>query len=173
MINLLNSKYPPNQFPMKTQNTKHKYVGVFVVLIMLFSCSESNDVGVQTPIDVNERNVVADNMKAGIAKALALKMSNNQLRKFVKTEIARQFDGDNNFLITEALDKTIFESVNGKTRSFKSILFGEKSDESWRVKKDSLFEFNPLIQIAVPSLPNFSNENWDTETIIPLVAYNQ
>jgi hypothetical protein len=138
---------------------------------MLVGCSESNDVGVQNPIGVNERNVVSDNMKAGIAKALALKMSNTQLRKFVKTEVARQFDGDNNFLLIETLDKMIVESVNGKTRSFKSILFGEKNDESWRVKKDSLFEFNPLIQVAVPNSPNFSNENWDTETTIPLVAY--
>lgn len=87
------------------------------------------------------------------------------LRSFIKTEAAKQFDKDYDILYQVVKDKKLNK--------------GHTLHETLLKYADDAQVFNtacnmlPLLTIYVPELPNFSAENWDAQTQIPMVAVKQ
>lgn len=161
--------------------------------LFLFQCSP--DLQEPTPdasivpnlSSLSKKDAVANN----VAKALAEKMSDVAIRKFVKEQALERFDGSAEFLFTKAARKNVGASTGSSsqsttgssslapTNSFASHLFGSRGSQNMRMSSggieslvDSLQRVYPLLQISVPSLSEEVNpENWDVESQEPLVAF--
>jgi len=101
-----------------------------------------------------------------LAKAFALSVKDVEVRRFIKAEVGKKFDGDYEFLYQFArghsfADGESFEVKLGKGYSKRFGL----GDGISRVKE--LVKLIPRFNIAVPV--NF--ERWDEESYVPLVAY--
>ena len=110
------------------------------------------------------------------AKKLAISLKNPGMRKFLKKEVIKQFDGDFNFLFGTHQDKPVtFSMPDGRKLeiTFKEAIFGKILDGARRNSSnflDSLTSLYPLLQIAIPELQNASALTWDEENEVPLVA---
>ncbi len=98
------------------------------------------------------------------------------MRRFIREEVLKQFDGDYNFLLGTHLNKPVrITEPSGRMRevTFKEVLFGPQPANARSSADDfldSLQQYYPLLQIAVPELEKASAETWDTENEIPLIA---
>lgn len=79
------------------------------------------------------------------AKALAIGLKDESVRRFVSGNIQDQFDGDLNFLYYTTKGKSIGGPLS-KSITFEEALFGSQSN--FRMTTSSL-EFDPLMQVAL------------------------
>lgn len=116
----------------------------------------------------NEQNVMLDRM----ARVLAKEMVKPEMRRIVKQEVVKQFDGD-----YEVLMQRLISDESREYALFKRNLF----DEYARVRQvegafskvaavnelEAFISKESLLQIAVPHY----GDKWDTENEIPVVVY--
>ena len=150
-----------------------------VVALLLFSCSDDfvtdNEIsGSNQQYDVNGQNLTQSSrikteddyywLKKKFAMALHKAMVQNvNLRRFLKEEAIKQFDGDYDILYNYIRDEKIGD------KKFREILlpFFEKESELSQIE-------NALgaLTIFVPTLPenSFSAQTWNVTEEVPLVA---
>ena len=121
---------------------------VFVIGLLLFSCSEIESVP-DNPLELEAQAVKMglDPKDLGLSFAAALSsgLKDESVRKFVSDNIQDQFDGDLNFLYYTTKGKSLGGSI-AKSITFEEALFGSKSN--FRMTTSSL-EFDPLMQVAL------------------------
>ncbi len=123
-----------------------------------------------------EYQTVRDKLAVKFAHQLAASLKEPDMRRFIREEVLQQFDGDYNFLLGTHLNKPVrITEPSGRVRevTFKEALFGPQPANARGSADDfldSLQQYYPLLQIAVPELEKASAENWQIEDDIPLVA---
>lgn len=160
-----------------------KLSGLVILLSLIFTACQEDKLDNLEPdktLQINESQgvLISDDVLGELAKNLAAGMKDELVRDFIKDQSVLRFDGDYNFLLQGNVDKEVTTNVNGRSTPtiFGSILTGNGSGSSQRQASmdksiKQILSQNPLLQIAVPQLNNFSAENWDTKMTIPLVAY--
>jgi len=129
---------------------------------------------------LNERNrgaSVKDEIADRFAKVLATSLEDENVRSFVKKSASKRFDGDVNFLFqavkNDVLDDKSVSGARSKA-TFADILFGNTTSSTGREQSstflDSLERLHPLLQIAMPTLPTASIDDWDASNEIPWVV---
>lgn len=155
---------------------KLKFKSVMMLIVIGFivlSCDEDTELlntGKKlNPAEGFELKSERDLMSSEIAKNLAINMDNRSLRSFIKNEAAKQFDGDDNFLIALTKDAEIHASQGRGGIRFKDLILPKGLAEG-RETSGALDE-NPLTQVAV-YVPNDEDiDTWDIDDALPLVAY--
>jgi hypothetical protein len=109
------------------------------------------------------------------AKLLAMSMPNSELRKVLKREVIKKFDGDYNVLAK------VFEEVDMKEKSqkVKSILTSNSKLSTGRklIKSSSNLSVDSLLDVIKEQIPNLQVsipvlcEEWNEEEHVPLVAF--
>ncbi len=98
-------------------------------------------------------------------------MKANATRAFIQQQAVRQFDGDYDILLAEAQHESITSSNARGTKTFGQLLSGtEENARTESLDLDNLLAENPLLQIAIPALPNASAESWDVNDYSPTVV---
>lgn len=121
---------------------------VFVIGLLLFSCSEIESVpGNPLELEAQAVKMGLDPKDPGLSFAAALSsgLKDKSVRKFVSDNIQDQFDGDLNFLYYTTKGKSLGGSI-AKSITFEEALFGSQSN--FRMTTSSL-EFDPLMQVAL------------------------
>jgi hypothetical protein len=121
---------------------------VFVIGLLLFSCSEIESVpGNPLELEAQAVKMGLDPKDPGLSFAAALSsgLKDESVRKFVSDNIQDQFDGDLNFLYYTTKGKSLGGSI-AKSITFEEALFGSQSN--FRMTTSSL-EFDPLMQVAL------------------------
>ncbi len=121
--------------------------------------------------NVGELNLSKDQLAQEFAKQLAVLMSDQNTRQFVKTEVLKQFDGDYNALVVEVLKKEL--TIKNQSKSFGDHLSikSAKNTSSIHDLISAIEDTYPLLQIAAPTQGKISIEEWETKEFVPLVAY--
>ncbi len=128
-----------------------------------------------TEVDA-EYQTVRDKLAVKFAHQLAASLKEPDMRRFIREEVLQQFDGDYNFLLGTHLNKPVrITEPSGRVRevTFKEALFDPQPANARSSADDfldSLQQYYPLLQIAVPELANASAETWDEENDLPLIA---
>lgn len=154
-------------------------MALLCLLLILHSCS-SEFSEIEKASSLLDSQTKKDQMARDFAEILSKSLKNPAVRSFVKNEASKKFDGDNNFIFQLTKDAQI-ENIgksSGKIdqKSFSQILMAEFNSAAGRTGADgnafmkSLEENFPLMQISIPTLPTDSLSNWDTDSVIPLVA---
>lgn len=121
---------------------------VLVVGLLFFSCSELESVPDDSLASEAQALKMGLNPKdpgLSFAKALAIGLKDESVRRFVSDNIQNQFDGDLNFLYYTTKGKSLGGPLS-KSITFEEALFGSQS--GFRMTASSL-EFDPLMQIAL------------------------
>jgi len=140
---------------MKTLLKNAAMLCLAAALFVNVGCNKEEDM---TPTTVQEVTSQSYGEKADqLAQTLAQLVQDQDVRSFIKTQAAEQFDGDYNFLIKDALKK---EMADGST-------FLNQMDRSNEINIEEFVAENPKLQIAVP----VNLDTWDTETQTPLVTF--
>lgn len=120
-------------------------------------------------------NTQADSIKQQVAVRLAVLLQHKYVRDFIREEALKEFDGDFDILLAEAITKQVHDPVSGRFITFGQLLIGnEKASPNHRtapLTANALAKELPLMQISIPALEQADAGNWDTETTVPLVAY--
>lgn len=95
-----------------------------------------------------------------LAQNLASVLEYPEVRTFVKEKVLERFDGDYDILYTKVKNEPIQSGINRRSSTFEELLFGKQSS-NMRIANKLLND--PLIQIAMPELPETSAHEWDTE----------
>lgn len=121
--------------------------------IYLTSCNKSEDLSQEITETAYDAQYVA------ITKALNNVIDDTEVRTFIKSEAMKQFDGDYNFLIHDALEHR-FE--DGST-------FADKLSTGFDNKEAfvNYIKANRRLQIAVP----VHCETWNSEVYVPAVTF--
>ncbi len=121
-----------------------------------------------------------DELAADFSKRLAMTLKDEGVRHFIKKKVTAQFDGDYDVLFAEAKGNTVTLS---SARQSASTTFGDilvsstpldtkvENATTGNAFLEELLAQNPLLQIAMPELPNASADNWNHETYTPLVVF--
>jgi hypothetical protein len=132
--------------------------------LCLWSCKEqtqvqpSDDVTILSSVEYNSR-------LEDVAKALAISMKEKSVRRFIKEEALKKFDGDYDILYGQIESKQI------EGRNFESIL-ATNTNSGKSTKVDAVNNLRqtqkliPLLNIAVPG----KIEKWDTDNYSPVVV---
>lgn len=139
---------------------------------LFLACQEEENVVPE--LDSGTKNALMNPDDAGfqIAKKLSLSLNDVEVREFIKTQAVKKFDGDYDVLIAKVQNESISSSSARGTRTFGDILAGSNPNaRSKSLDLDKILAKNPLLQIAVPELPESSAETWDTERHTPVVVY--
>jgi len=157
------------------------FFGIIIAVmcsVILTSCEKE-----ELPEQKDSAELVKENnpLLSEFANVVAKSVDKIEGREFIKKEVLKQFDGDYDMLMAEAIKKPVtsqYKNTNG-------ITFGQLLNQSYsgdkNVQKNSSNEFNtfmnkiikkyPLLQIAVPEVYQNSPERWDIEEYTPLVAF--
>lgn len=153
-----------------------KLMWVIALIAFATNCQQNEQEIIPDVLTPAEYTTARDKVAISFAKNLATALKQPSVRKFIKDETTKQFDGDYNFLFGTHKNHTIaIESSNGRVAemSVKDILFGQEATNGRSNGNDfldSLTELYPLLQIAIPELADASAETWDAENEIPLIA---
>jgi len=161
---------------------KSKLKQFFVVTLMFFTISYCTQQGLEPgPSYLKDPQYETDKsmLNKNVAKSLASIIKQKEVRKFVKSNVVNQFDGDYNFLFTLEKDKSI--SIENEAGRVSINTFGELLSKNFTtssiVGRSSSSDFeslvsslNPLMEIKIPELNGISPEDWDTENTTPIVA---
>jgi hypothetical protein len=138
-------------------------------LTVLYSCTEEPDTLPQpqepglSNQDVNDfkRNSLQENF----AKSFATALQDVELRKFLKQEALKKFDGDYDILY----GKIAKEPIGNKTLEEKiAEAMDNRRTKSERAQQVSnTLNANPLLNISIP----VNIEEWNTENFTPLVVF--
>ncbi|MBE5321096.1 hypothetical protein IM793_18160 [Pedobacter sp. MR2016-19] len=138
---------------------KHK-IYYLLILALLFSCKKEIKKENLSPAPASNEKQDA---KVIFSKILAIALEKEpNLRLFIKNEALKQFDRDNDVLFQMIKD----EKVTTDQTFHQVISKYAKSKE----KLDSAINSLPTLTIMVPELPNFTPNNWKTESEVPQVA---
>ncbi|WP_129715242.1 hypothetical protein [Pedobacter sp. SYP-B3415] len=142
-----------------------------IVLIALLSAAIISCKKVPHPVNDlhdsgKEKANVEDSLKTAyktkfsnvLAKALA---ADQDLRAFIKTEALKEFDKDHDVLFLTTANKLI----GGESFKVKLLKYGLSTAELEQILNNL-----PTMTILVPTVPNFSPENWNTRSEVPKVA---
>jgi hypothetical protein len=138
--------------------TKSFIIFLFFTLLTFSSCKK-NDVAPQNDLTIENQT---DILQTKFAKILASALADNyELRNLLKVEALKQFDKDNDILYQlirneKAGNQTVSELLSSYAES--------KEDFA------SIEEKLPLLTILIPTLPDFTPENWNVNSEIPQVA---
>lgn len=127
----------------------------------------------EEPVFVNEHDI----QMSALAKALGVAVRKNAgMRAMIKAESLKRFDGDVDFLISEAIDKPVIvtdEEIDTKgiseTQTFGSLIscYLEDSVKAGENLLEILRTEYPDLQVAIP----IHAEEWDTENYTPVVVF--
>lgn len=115
--------------------------------------SNTNTSSARTGSDVPRYDPVID----GLAKVLAQSLNNAQVRRFVKNEALKKFDGDYDILLQKVANSTV------GIKTIKEVL---NSTAGTSFNFDEAIRKIPLLNIAVP----IGIENWKEDSFMPLVV---
>ncbi|UII23047.1 hypothetical protein [Fulvivirga ligni] len=105
-----------------------------------------------------------------LARSLAKSLRDERVRALVKREVLEKRDGDYNVLFARIKDvivpnsNTPFYEVLGRNSGM--------NKDQWKQYLDEVESNFPLLQIAVPELPEIKPEEWNIGEHIPAVAIN-
>ncbi|MFT6871074.1 MAG: hypothetical protein ACJAVN_000071 [Roseivirga sp.] len=146
-------------------------------LTILLGCETERDTQPER-INTSEINQFSMNDKLAVrtAEGIHLLMKHAEVRELVKNEVNRQFDGDYNILLADLIRKPLtMNTGNGmQTETFGSFLQGVLGEEVSDVSRtniqnsqktliDSITQYYPLLQIAIPELEDQDINDWDFE----------
>ncbi len=137
------------------------FLVVGLCLLTVTSCKPEMEVINVTPVGggSSARKMVA-NYKVQAAKILAKAVNEEEVRKLIKEEALKKFNGDYDVLFQLVQNKEIKSK-----KSFHSVL-SEFADSPQQFKEIS--DNLPLLTVYVPTF--FSAEKWNTATQVPIVA---
>lgn len=162
------------------QNTHMKNLTTFVMAIFLAMSCQNESIDPIT-LNANEPHFKDgfEEASSRVAETLNLMLSDKNFRKVLKEETLKQFDGDYNVLFTQFItkkfqsDKHGYISVGEYFRTFQNrdenshLLSGITNNPKDLL--DSIAIYHPLLQIAIPEIPNLDASLWDTEqTLLPI-----
>lgn len=138
---------------------------VTIASVTLTSCDPNGPEPVNTSDQFEVKNTSMsdyDEQLDEIAQALARSLSNESMRRLVKSEASKKIDGDYNILY-EAIDNKL---VGGRT--VRQVLAAAQSDSpsARTMPVNSLTQQLPLLNIAVP----VNIDKWDVSEFTPMVA---
>ena len=146
-------------------------------LTIFLGCETERDTQPER-INISEINQFSLNDKLAVrtAQGVHLLMKHAEVRELVKNEVNRQFDGDYNVLLSDLIRKPLtMNTGNGmQTETFGSFLQGMLGEEvsdvsrtniqnSQKTLVDSITQYYPLLQIAIPQLEDQNINDWDFE----------
>lgn len=108
-----------------------------------------------------------------LAKNLSLTLQDAEVRKFIQDQAVKQFDGDYDILLSKAQHESLSSANARGAGTFGQILSGGgmANARTKGLDLDKMLAENPLLQIAVPELPEASAESWDAKNYSPIVVY--
>lgn len=142
------------------------YLCKVIVLAFIFvSCNRETENEITTvhsgAARASEDIARYDPLVEKVAKNLAEALENVEVRRFIKTEASKKFDGDFDILLGNAKDSRI----NGK--ALKGVLRDiSAKGEGSLLDVDQAVSSLPLLNISVP----IGMEKWKEESFIPLVV---
>lgn len=95
-----------------------------------------------------------------VAQALAAALTDTELRKFIKLESGKKFDGDYDVLLSKVIDTKVGD------KSVENHLNEGARKKGKQIDLKKILVRNELINISVP----VNIEDWDVTTYVPLVA---
>lgn len=146
-------------------------------LTILLGCETERDTQPER-INTSEINQFSMNDKLAVrtAEGVHLLMKHAEVRELIKNEVNRQFDGDYNVLLADLMRKPLtMNAGNGMhTGTFGTFLQDVLGDSNSDVSRmginnyqkslvDSLTQYYPLLQIAIPQLEDQDINDWDFE----------
>lgn len=154
------------------------YFSIILVSCFLISCDEDvqlldeTELSTVDPLIDANRDAISDQ----VAFNLASNMGSSDLRRFIKKQASKQFDGDDNFLIALTLDNNISSNSGRESTRFADFISSNantsgRASEAATVDLESLTSNHPLTQVAVYVPNDGSLDEWDEENFVPLVAY--
>jgi hypothetical protein len=111
-------------------------------------------------ISMESSHITESNNKIEIAKILAKAIHDENLRKFIKEESLKKFDGDYDVLFQLVKDK----KIDNKTSIYSYLSSFAKSPDEFKLIIENL----PLLAVYVPTF--LSSNKWDTSVQIPIIA---
>jgi hypothetical protein len=142
----------------------------------ILGCDVKNDT---TPdlMDTNtiDQSNINDKLAVRTAKGLYQLMKHPEARALIQKEVSRQFDGDYNVLMADIVRQPLTMNMgNGmKTETFGSFLQNaignDKSPSRMSIQNtsqnliDSIAQYYPLMQLAIPQLEEQNIADWDFE----------
>ncbi len=159
---------------------KSAFYSVFaiVILLLIVSCEKDSKSDLDTSIESVEENQYNEEVEF-LAQTIARSMSDVNGRTFLKTEAIKQFDGDYDILFAEIVNKELNSTSLKSTQcndylKYLSVYANDesclKSSVDFEAIINSIMQNNPLLQISIPELSEFSPEDWDESESAPLVA---
>lgn len=151
-----------------------------VLRIFLFTAILGCDVKNDTTPDLMDTNTIDqsninDKLAVRTAKGLYQLMKHPEARALIQKEVSRQFDGDYNVLMADIVRQPLTMNMgNGmKTETFGSFLQNaignDKSPSRMSIQNtsqnliDSIAQYYPLMQLAIPQLEDQNIADWDFE----------
>ncbi|MDN5201171.1 hypothetical protein QQ008_07355 [Fulvivirgaceae bacterium BMA10] len=159
------------------------FLRVIPLCALFCACNQLNPLEEQPP-EFTEEQIAFDATELNklgkqFTQVLSATISDNNVKKFLKTEAVKQFDGDYDILFARVKDDPVqVEHANGRTEtlSFTELLrsasSNSRTDEAaFEDLIEAIAVKYPLLQISLPELPAASAESWDTQNYDPLVVF--
>lgn len=138
---------------------KQKFYYLAIISI-LFSCKKESKQ--EKSIQVSS-TIERQDSKTTFSKVLAIALDKEpDLRLFIKNEALKQFDMDNDVLFQMVKDEKV-----SLDETFYQLLVKHSNSKP---ELDSAINDLPTLTIMIPELPDFTPQNWKTNSEIPLVA---
>jgi len=161
---------------------------MFFTSTIIFSCQ--NDEQKELPVSVNRdtselqqienfNETEKDYIKQIFAKSLAKTVESKEIRRFLKKEINKEFDGDFNILFNSVKHKEV-DGMKFSEHLIKNLPplkenSNQRLTESFNFEAIQQYLYNldievkqlPLLQIAMPFVAN----EWDSENLIPAAVF--
>jgi hypothetical protein len=145
---------------------------LFLLTTFFFACQQEEPVAPEPGQPLQKAEVNPNDAGLQIAKSLSLAMKDAAAREFIQSQAVRQFDGDYDILLAKARHESVTSSNARGTEPFGQILSQNTSNaRTQALDLDKMLAENPLLQIAVPELPEASAESWDVKNYAPIVVY--
>ncbi len=136
-----------------------KKILISALLLSLISCRKDTHPFGSATMEPSKEII----QKSEVGRTLAKAMQNeSQLRKFIKEESLKQFDNEYDILFAVVKEKKI-----NNDQTFYDLLVQYADSKQ---KLDEAINSLPLLTIFVPTLPEFSPQNWDAVNQVPQVA---
>jgi hypothetical protein len=145
---------------------------LFMLTTFFFACQQEEPVAPEPGQPLQKAEVNSSDAGLQIAKSLSLAMKDAAAREFIQSQAVRQFDGDYDILLAKARHESVTSSNARGAATFGQLLSqNEVNARTQALDLDKMLAENPLLQIAVPELPETSAESWDVENYAPIVVY--
>ena len=153
--------------------TKIQFFVLFLCVSLFSRCSLEEDLD---PISINTNSIsqvtVQDQIAVRVAEGLHNIMKYPEVRAKIKNAISNQFDGDYNVLLAEIVNESITVNQNNDETigsllltgiNGKNALIESSVNSTQKNLLDSIAEYYPLMQLAIPQLEELNVNDWDVE----------